>query len=192
LDEGAPSNSKLLLLWMTSFGPMARMKKSFITINGFRVTGYFCSKKNECGYHCRIYYPMGDEFLHNTPTHGTDTDGGKLLSFGYIALKPKGKKKSNYSHLYYPLVFTHILNENFSSAVYTLTAMGSTVEHLLGFNIEFRGGLISDHAQSLVNTYAAVLFPMSIRGQCYPHVLLKWKDQWGRRSTSSTFGRCLA
>jgi hypothetical protein len=75
-------------------------------------------------------------------------------------------------------VFARILNENYSVAVFALAAMASGIKTLFGFQVEFLGGLVSDHSNSFVNAYET-MFPQSKRGQGYPHVLLKFKDQRG-------------
>jgi hypothetical protein len=113
-------------------------------------------------------------------THGSDANGGKLLPFGYVSMKTMGKKTSKYKHSYHPLFFARVLNENCSSAVFALTAMASAVKLLFGFKISFLGGLFSDHANSFVNAFDTA-FPGAPRGQCYPHVIIKFKDQRGQR-----------
>jgi hypothetical protein len=111
---------------------------------------------------------------------GSDANGGKLLSFGYVSMKPMGKKTSKYQHSYHPLVFARALNENYSSAVFALRAVASAVKLLFGFKISFLGGLVSYHANSFVNAFDTV-FPGAPRGQCYPHVIMKFKDQRGQQ-----------
>jgi hypothetical protein len=118
-------------------------------------------------------------------SHGSDANGGKLLSFGYVTMKPMGKKTSKYQHSYHPLVFARVLNENYSSAVFALMAVASAVKLLFGFKISFLGGLVSDHANSFVNAFDTPVFPGAPRGQCYPHVIMKFKDQRGQRKTGT-------
>ena len=117
-------------------------------------------------------------------THGGDASGGKLMSFGIVSHTKNGNKGSDYRHGYIPLVMARVLEENQESALFMLSALGKAVRDLFGLKLEFKGGLISDHANSFVNAYIA-FFPNCPRGQCFPHVLLKVKDQRGRRKRGS-------
>jgi hypothetical protein len=83
-----------------------------------------------------------------------DSNHGFLLSFGYVSMKLMGKKTLKYQHSYHALVFGRILNENYSSTVFSHTAMSSAVKLLFGFKIRFR----RDHANSSVNAFDTV-FP---------------------------------
>jgi hypothetical protein len=113
-------------------------------------------------------------------THGSDANGGKLMSFGYVLMRPVGNKTSKYRHSYHPLAFSRVLSENFSSAVFTIAALCSAVRVMFGFKIRFLGGLVSDLANSFVNAFTT-MFPEAPRDQCYPHVIMKFKDQRGQR-----------
>jgi hypothetical protein len=117
-------------------------------------------------------------------THGGDASGGKLMSFGIVSHTKNGNKGSDYRHGYIPLVMARVLEENQESALFMLCALGKAVRDLFGLELEFKGGLISDHANSFVNAYIT-FFPNCPRGQCFPHVLLKVKDQRGRRKRGS-------
>ncbi len=118
-------------------------------------------------------------------THaGGDSSGGKLMSFGIVSHLKNGNKGSDYRHGYIPLVMARVLEENQESALFMLSALGKAVRDLFGLKLEFKGGLISDHANSFVNAYIN-FFPDCPRGQCFPHVLLKVKDQRGRRKRGS-------
>jgi hypothetical protein len=62
-----------------------------------------------------------------------------------------------------------VLNENFASAVFMLSAMSSAIQKLFGFKVEFKGGLVSDHATIFVNAFEA-MFPSGPRGQLSTHI----------------------
>jgi hypothetical protein len=117
-------------------------------------------------------------------THGGDLNGGKLMSFGYISFDKPGNQGSKYRHTYIPLVFSRVKEENEESALFMFCSLGFAVRELFGLTLDVKGGLISDHAQSFVNAYKT-FFPNRPRGQCFPHVLLKFKDQSGRRKRGS-------
>jgi hypothetical protein len=117
-------------------------------------------------------------------THGGDASGGKLMTFGIVSHRKSGHKGHDYRHGYIPLVLARVLEENEESALFMLSALGKAVRELFGLKLQFNGGLISDHANSFVNAYKT-FFPDSPRGQCFPHVLLKVKDQRGRRKRGS-------
>jgi hypothetical protein len=117
-------------------------------------------------------------------THGGDSNGGKLMSFGYVSFDKPGHQGSKYRHTYVPLVFSRVKEENEESALLMLAALGHTIRLLFGLTLDIKGGLISDHAQSFVNAYKT-FFPHRPRGQCFPHVLMKFKDQSGRRKRGS-------
>jgi hypothetical protein len=117
-------------------------------------------------------------------THGSDSIGGKLMSFGYISFDKPGNQGSKYRHTYVPSVFSRIKNEDEQSALFMFSSTGSAVLKLFGIKLDVKGGLISDHAQSFVNAYKT-FFPNRPIGQCFPHVLMKFKDQSGRRKRGS-------
>jgi hypothetical protein len=117
-------------------------------------------------------------------SHGADANGGKLMSFGMVTHKKSGNKGCDYRHGYFPLVLARILEENEETALYMLCALAMAIRDLFGLKLDFKGGLISDHANCFVNAYKT-FFPDSPRGQCFPHVLLKVKDQRGRRKRGS-------
>jgi hypothetical protein len=77
------------------------------------------------------------------------------------------------------------LNENYSAAVFALGAMCLAVKSLFGFIVEFRGGLVSDHSQAFVNAFGK-MFPKYPKGQCYPHMVMKFKDQRGKRKRGTS------
>jgi hypothetical protein len=117
-------------------------------------------------------------------THGGDLSGGKLMSFGYVSFDKPGNQGSKYRHTYIPLVFARVKEENEESALLMFCSLGFAVRELFGLTLDVKGGLISDHAQSFINAYTT-FFPTRPRGQCFPHVLMKFKDQSGRRKRGS-------
>ena len=64
------------------------------------------------------------------------------------------------------------------------SSLGFAVHELFGLTLDVKGGLISDHAQSFVNAYKT-FFPNRPHGLCFPHVLMKFKDQSGRQKRGS-------
>jgi hypothetical protein len=112
-------------------------------------------------------------------SHGGDSGGGKLQSFGFVTNTWHGRG-SQYRRSYVPLIFARILNENEAGAVLMLATLLFTVRKLFGVVLDVSGGLISDHANSFVNAYQKV-FPGRKVGQCFPHIIMKVKDQTYRR-----------
>jgi hypothetical protein len=112
-------------------------------------------------------------------SHGGDSGGGKLQSFGLVSNTWHGRG-SEYRRSYIPLIFARILNENEAGAVLMLGTLLFWVRRLFGLVLDISGGLISDHANSFVNAYEKV-FPGRKKGQCYPHINLKMNDKPGRR-----------
>jgi hypothetical protein len=53
---------------LARFGPMIRARKSLTSGNGFRVHEFKCCQGKGCKYHCRLYYPMGDEICYIHPS----------------------------------------------------------------------------------------------------------------------------
>jgi hypothetical protein len=48
--------------------------------------------------------------------HGSDTEGGKVILFGYIGFgKPGQKEGSQYRHMYIPLVLAQVKEENYKT-----------------------------------------------------------------------------
>jgi hypothetical protein len=117
-------------------------------------------------------------------THGGDANGGKLMSFGIVSHRKIGHQGSEFCHGYIPLAFSSVLEENEESALYMLCALGLSVQDRFGSTLDFKGGLVSDHANSFVNAYKTCL-PNCLRGQCFPHLLMKVKYQCGRRKRGS-------
>ncbi len=83
---------------------------------------------------------------------GGDSNGGKLISFGYVSFdKPGHQDYKKYRHTYIPLVFSRVKEENEESALLMVAALvGKTILLLFGMTLDIKGGLISDHVQSVV------------------------------------------
>jgi hypothetical protein len=116
-------------------------------------------------------------------SHGGDSGGGKIQSFGVATTKRHGRG-SDYRRTFVPFVFSRILQENTVGALLLLSTFLYNVRRLFGVRFDVLGGLISDHANSFVNAYQKV-FPNRPIGQCFPHVQLKVLDQPGRRKRGS-------
>jgi hypothetical protein len=90
-------------------------------------------------------------------SHGGDSGGGKLQTFGVVATKKHGRG-CDYRRTFLPFIFSRILQENEVAAVFLITTLIYHARRLFGFRLNICGGLISDHANAFVNAYTQV-FP---------------------------------
>jgi hypothetical protein len=106
------------------------------------------------------------------------------LVFGVIDYNRRGGPGGHgrTSHAFFPLLYAQGLKEREEVALLALLCLKQAAKDLLGINdLQFYGGLVSDHAWSFTNAYQRA-FPNSKRGQCWPHIVRKFKLDCSRKN----------
>jgi hypothetical protein len=105
-------------------------------------------------------------------THGGDSNGGKLKSFGYISFDKPDHQGSKYRHTYIPLVFSKVKEENKELTLLMFSStLGFAVSELFGLTLDVKGGRISDHAPLSMHTRPSFrIIPMSVFSACLDEV----------------------
>ena len=128
------------------------------------------------------HHIYGNKLMMNIDTTWKIYNGdGKIMSFGYVTMRQDGNN-SEYRQRYNPVIFAIVWNENEETAIYLLETLRFWIRELFGFTMAVTGGLVSDQADCFINAYKLV-FKDSPRAQCYPHVVMKVKDQAGKRKS---------
>ena len=112
-------------------------------------------------------------------THGMSNTKYTLICFGILGNNKNG------SRTFLPIGYGWGEGEREIVALHTFLNIKCAVQKLFGVrNIQFRGGIISDHAHALVNSLKAA-FPESKTLQCYTHIVRKFMSPKSRKQNGS-------
>jgi hypothetical protein len=112
-------------------------------------------------------------------THGMSNTKYTLICFGILGNNKNG------SRTFLPIGYGWGEGEREIVALHTFLNIKCAVEKLFGIqNMQFKGGIISDHAHALVNSLKAA-FPESKTLQCYTHIARKFMSPKNRKQNGA-------
>jgi hypothetical protein len=124
--------------------------------------------------------PAGWEICASTDgTHGMSNTNHTLICFGVLGNNCDG------SRTFFPVAYGWGEGEREIVALHSFLNIKFAMSELYGVNdIHFKGGIISDHAHSLMNALKAA-FPEINRMQGYTHIVRKFISPWNRKGNGS-------